>query len=200
MVHAVNAAFAKDPIALFSHLFAQVQKAVPKDPNAMVLSSVGADGRPSSRVVLLKELDARGFTFYTNLESRKGRELLGQPYAALCFYWVTLEKQVRVEGPVERVSDTEADAYFASRARGSQLSAWASQQSATLPSREGLEERVRDLERKYEGKPIPRPRHWSGLRVVPERMEFWTSKPNRLHERVLYTRTTDGWSAGLLYP
>ncbi|WP_233261575.1 pyridoxamine 5'-phosphate oxidase [Vitiosangium sp. GDMCC 1.1324] len=190
----------KDPFERFAALYEEAKRVIPVDPNAMVVASVGPDGRPSTRVVLLKDFDARGFVFYTNLESRKGRELLGHPWASLCFFWQPLERQVRVEGRVERVSDAEADAYFQSRARGSQVGAWASQQSQPLPSREMLEKRVAELTREYEGKTIPRPPHWSGLRVVPDRIEFWHARPSRLHDRLVYLREGNGWKTQALYP
>lgn len=190
-----------DPFERFALLLSEAERAIPVDPNAMTLTSVGADGRPSARIVLLKGVDARGFVFYTNLASRKGRELLAHPWAALLFYWAPLERQVRVEGAVEQVSDAEADAYFASRPRPSQIGAWASLQSQPLDSRATLEGRVAQLTRDFEGKPVPRPPHWSGLRVVPDRLEFWHARPSRLHERVVYTRAPDGaWQTQALYP
>jgi len=189
-----------DPIQRFAELFERAKQAVPVDPNAMVVASVGPDGRPSARVVLLKDFDEHGFVFYTNHESRKGRELLGQPFAALCFYWQPLEEQVRVEGRVEPVSAEEADAYFHSRARGSQEGAWASLQSQPLPSRDELDARLAQVQQRHAGGQVPRPPHWSGFRVVPDRIEFWHARPSRLHDRHLYTREGTGWRTQMLYP
>jgi pyridoxamine 5'-phosphate oxidase len=190
-----------DPLKRFSSLYADALQKQPRDPNAMVVASVGPDGRPSARVVLLKDFDERGFVFYTNFESRKGSELLHHPWAALCFYWTILEQQVRIEGKVETVSPAEADAYFATRPRLSQLGAWASHQSRPLSSREELEQRLAELEKKYANQPVPRPPHWSGFRVVPDAIEFWVNRPNRLHDRTLYRRQVDGtWTEQLLNP
>ena len=189
-----------DPIERFAALYTEARRVIPVDPNAMVVASVGPTGRPSARVVLLKDFDARGFVFYTNLESRKGQELLTHPWAALCFHWKPMEQQVRIEGRVERVTDAEADAYFQSRPRGSQLGAWASLQSQPLPSRELLEQRVEDVTRQYEGGAVPRPPHWSGLRVVPDRIEFWHARQSRLHDRLVYLREGQGWRTETLYP
>lgn len=170
------------------------------EPNAMSLGTVENGNQPSVRIVLLKAVDERGFVFYTNFEGRKGKQLLAQPRAALCFFWPPLDTQIRVEGTVTKVSDEEADAYFASRARLSQIGAWASKQSRPLESASALDQRVAEYERKFEGKSVPRPPFWSGFRVVPERIEFWKGRPNRLHERHLYTRERNGWRIETLYP
>jgi pyridoxamine 5'-phosphate oxidase len=189
-----------DPIAMFSELFDEARRLGTLEPDAMVLSTVDESGQPSSRYVLLKEVDQRGFAFYTNLESRKARALAVHPYAALCFYWPLIDKQVRVEGTVERVSDAEADEYFASRPRQSQIGAWASTQSAPLVSRESLDRRVQEAQDRFEGHDVPRPSFWSGFRVIPAAIEFWTRHPARLHDRALFEREDGRWVRTLLFP
>ena len=189
-----------DPHALFEDWLAEAKGSEPNDPNAMGVASVSPGGQPSVRMVLLKGHDERGFVFYTNLESRKAGELIACPKAALLFHWKSLRRQVRVEGPVSLVADDEADAYFASRGRDSQLGAWASDQSRPLDARETFEARYEEMRVRFEGGDVPRPPHWSGFRVAPERIEFWMDRAHRLHERRLFTRVGDGWSEGLLYP
>ena len=192
----------KDPFQQFAEWFHEAEATVPDDPNAMVLSTVGPDGRPSSRVVLLKGFDHEGFVFYGNLESRKFRELRAHPWAALNFHWKPLGKQVRIEGRVSQVTDQEADAYFATRPRGSQIGAWASKQSEPLPSRAELEAAVRQLETVHAGREVPRPTHWSGFRLAPDRTEFWKAGEFRLHDREVFRRASPGapWTIERLYP
>lgn len=189
-----------DPFVLFDGWFAEARASEPNDSNAMVVATIGADGQPSARMVLLKGHSPEGFVFYTNLESRKAGELIAHPRAALLFHWKSLRRQIRIEGPVATVSDAEADAYFASRGRDSQLGAWASDQSRPLDARATFEERFVAMQARFEGGPVPRPPHWSGFRVAPERIEFWQDRAHRLHERRLFVRTADGWDEGLLYP
>ena len=192
-----------DPIERFRSVYALAQKidrSIVPDPSAMALGTVEEGGQPSVRIVLLKAFDERGFVFYTNFEGRKGQELLAHPTAALCLYWAPLDIQVRIEGTVTKVADKEADAYFATRERRSQIGAWASRQSRPLESPTALDERVARYESEFAGRDVPRPDFWSGFRVSPERIEFWKGKPNRLHERHLYTRQGNSWRVETLYP
>jgi pyridoxamine 5'-phosphate oxidase len=189
-----------DPHALFATWLEEARTSEPNDPNAMAVATVGSDGMPSVRMVLLKGHDARGFVFYTNQQSRKAGELAANPKAALLFHWKSQRRQVRVEGPVTLVAPQEADAYFASRGRDSQLGAWASDQSRPLDDRATFEARFEAEQARFEGRDVPRPPHWGGYRVVPDRIEFWSDRAHRLHERRVFTRTADGWSEGLLYP
>ena len=189
-----------NPIEQFRGWFGEALAADLHEPNAMTLATATPDGRPSARVVLLKGFDERGFVFYTNYEGRKSTEIEANPRAALVFYWGELERQVRVEGRVSRVPDEASDAYFAERPRGSQLGAWASEQSRPVRDRGALEERLRELEGEYEGREVPRPPFWGGYRVEPETIEFWQGRENRLHDRLRYRRSTGGWKIERLQP
>ena len=191
---------AAEPFNLFGEWLADATKSEPNDPNALALATVDADGLPDVRMVLLKGFDQKGFVFYTNFESAKGREILGSMKAAMCFHWKSLRRQVRVRGPVEIVTDAEADAYYASRPRGSRIGAWASKQSRPLESRFALEKAVAEYTARHPIGDIPRPAHWSGFRIIPQQVEFWHDRPFRLHDRMLFTQSGDGWEKTRLYP
>ena len=191
---------ANNPYDLFEAWMAEAKASELNDPDAMALATVDADGLPDARMVLLKGIGPRGFVFYTNYESAKGNELAGQPRAALLFHWKSLRRQVRVRGAVERVTEAEADAYFASRARGSRIGAWASDQSRALESRAVLEARAAEVEARFEGQDVPRPPHWSGFRVIPSQIEFWRDGAFRLHDRLRFDRAGEGWETTRLYP
>ena len=192
-----------DPIELFQQQLAEA-RGLPREqmpePTAFALATVNAEGQPSVRMLLLKDVDDRGFVFYTNLESRKATDLGINPRAAMTFHWSPLERQVRIEGTVTRVSDAEADAYFATRPRGSQIGAWASRQSRPLEAATELDARVSEYEKKFEGRDVPRPPFWSGFRLLPSSIEFWKGRPSRLHDRQLFTREGEGWRVTPLYP
>ncbi|MDP5281011.1 pyridoxamine 5'-phosphate oxidase [Sphingomonas sp. DG1-23] len=189
-----------DPFALFDTWFAEARAHEPNDSNAMALATVDEDGQPSVRMVLLKGHGRDGFVFYTNRESRKAGELAAVPKAALLFHWKSLRRQIRIEGSVSHVTDAESDAYFASRSRDSQLGAWASEQSRPLDVRATFETRYEEVRARFEGGDVPRPPHWGGYRVTPERIEFWQDREHRLHERRRFVRAGKGWAEGLLYP
>lgn len=189
-----------DPFDLFDAWYREARGTEINDSNAMALATADAEGRPSVRMVLLKGYDPRGFVFYTNGRSRKAAQLSANPQVALLFHWKSLRRQIRIEGPISSVTTEEADAYFASRARDSQLGAWASLQSETLDRRETFEARFEEVRAKYDGQDVPRPPHWGGYRVTPERMEFWEDREHRLHHRRLFLPANGGWTESLLYP
>ena len=195
-----RADLAEDPLEQFRRWFAEAQASELAAPEAMALATAAANGAPSVRMVLLKGADESGFTFFTGYASRKAGELDANPRAALLFHWTPLGRQVRVEGAVQRVSADESDAYFATRPRGAQLAASASRQSAVLPSREALDERVAELAREYDGRDVPRPEHWGGYRLVPDAYEFWQHRDDRMHDRFRYGRDGEGWSRERLSP
>jgi pyridoxamine 5'-phosphate oxidase len=191
---------ATDPFALFDEWLAEAAASEPNEPEAMTIATAGSDGQPSARMVLLKAHGPQGFTFYTHEQSAKGQDLAENPRAAILFHWKSLCRQIRIEGGIERVSDAEADAYFATRSRDARIGAWASDQSLPLDSRETFERRFEEVKQRYEGRDVPRPTGWIGYRVVPDRFEFWTAREHRLHERRLFARDGAGWTEGLLYP
>ena len=191
---------ATDPFALFDEWFAEARAAEPNDPDAMAFATADAQGRPSVRMVLLRRAGPDGFAFFTNLDSRKGVELAENPYGALAIHWKSLRRQIRAEGSVEQVTGAEADEYFAGRSRESRVGSWASDQSRPLASRELFKQRYRDRAAEFEGEDVPRPPRWSGFCLRPQRIEFWSDRPHRLHERRLFERTSSGWEESLLYP
>ena len=191
---------ASDPFELFTRWFDEAVAAAIPEPNAMTLATVDAAGRPAARIVLMKGIDTRGVVFHTNYDSRKGRDLAANPRAALLFFWVGLERQVRIDGTAERVSAEDSDAYFAARPRGSQISAWASPQSASVADRAWLEARFAECEARFASGAVPRPPHWGGVRVVPDRFEFWQGRASRLHDRLVWSRQGDRWTIGRLAP
>ena len=189
-----------DPFALFDAWMAEAKASEPNDPDAMAIATADAEGRPSVRMVLLRRYGPDGFGFFTHLDSRKGQDLAANPFGAMVIHWKSLRRQVRAEGPMVQIDDAEADAYFAGRSRESRLGSWASDQSRPLDCRETFERRYTKVQDRFEASDVPRPPRWSGFRLIPERIEFWSDRAHRLHERRLFTRTADGWTEGLLYP
>ena len=199
MIHELTS-YPTNPVSLFKNWLTEAEKSEIVNPTAMALATADANGKPSVRMVLLKDVDDRGFSFYTNFESRKGKELSGNPRASLCFYWKSLLREVRVDGPVLNVGDEEADNYFASRSRGSQIGAWASKQSRPLEKRLDLEKRYAAFTAKFNIGKVPRPKYWGGYRVYPERIEFLQERKFRLHDRIVYIHSGEGWESKRLYP
>lgn len=191
---------AESPLEQFREWFNEARKSEVMEPNAMVLSTVDQEGRPVGRVVLLKDLTGQGFSFYTNYNSRKGKEIEKNPFASLTFFWPELERQVRIEGKLQKTSKQASDTYFASRPRGSQIGAWASPQSEEIPDRESLEIRERNYQERFEGKEVPRPDHWGGYELIPDKIEFWQGRKSRLHDRVFYQKGSNGWTRKRLAP
>ena len=188
------------PWDLFAKWFDDAKQGESEYPNAMTLATLGSDGMPSARLVLMKDFDAEGLSFYTNRESRKGRELGAHPKAGICFYWKSIQRQIRIEGDVIRLSDPESDAYFATRPRASQIGAWASKQSQALENREMLEARVHDVEQEYQGRDVLRPPHWGGYKLIPSYFEFWQERLHRLHDRIAYSKADNNWVIERLFP